>query len=82
MQPVANAFSLNPGVVYPPDDWAFVGFKEGYETGLKVMIWLLQRVDGRWFTLIGMIHDQTQEINGPGLKTLMDAAVTLLAKED
>jgi len=82
MQPVANAFSLNPGVVYPPDDWAYVGFKEGYETGLKVMIWLLQRVDGRWFTLIGMIHDQTQEINGPGLKTLMDAAVTLLAKAD
>ncbi len=82
MQPVANAFSLNPGVVYPPDDWTFVGFKEGYETGLKVMIWLLQRVDGRWFTLIGMIHDETQEINGSGLKTLMDAAVTLLAKAD
>ena len=29
-----------------------------------------------------MIHDQTQEINGPGLKILMDAAVTLLAKEN
>jgi len=49
---------------------------------LKVLIWLLQRTDGRWFTLIGMVHDQTQEINGPGLKTLMDAAVTLLAKAD
>lgn len=82
MAPVANALSLNPGVPYPPDDWAYVGFKEGYETGLKVMTWLLQRQDGRWFTLIGMIHDETKEIDGPQLKVLMDAAVTLLAKYD
>lgn len=82
MAPVANALSLNPGVPYPPDDWQYVGFKEGYETGLKAMSWLLQRRDGRWFTLIGIIHDERQEINGAGLKTLMDAAVTLLARRD
>ena len=46
------------------------------------MTWLLQRQDGRWFTLIGMIHDETKEIDGPQLKVLMDAAVTLLAKYD
>jgi hypothetical protein len=80
--PVANALGLNPGVPFDPDDWAYVGFKEGYETGLKAMTWLLQRYDGRWFTLIGIIHDKKQEIDGAQLRDLMVAAAKLLAKHE
>jgi beta-lactamase class A len=77
---VANALSLSPGIPFDPEAWSFVGFKEGYETGLKVMNWLLQRKDGRWFVLVGLIHDLDEEINGPELHTLMTAAAALLAK--
>jgi hypothetical protein len=77
---VGNALSLFPGIVFDPADWSFVGFKEGYETGLKVMNWLLQRTDGRWFVLVGLIHDLEQEIDGEQLHLLMNAAAALLAK--
>lgn len=79
---VGNALSLFPGIVFDPADWSFVGFKEGYETGLKVMNWLLQRSDGRWFVLVGLIHDLEQEIDGDQLHSLMNAAAALLAKHD
>lgn len=79
---IGNALSLSPGMLFDPEDWSYVGFKEGYETGLKAMNWVLQRRDGRWFTLIGLIHDLKQEINGPKLHTLMAAAAGLLARHD
>jgi hypothetical protein len=79
---IGNALSFSPGMLFDPEDWSYVGFKEGYETGLKAMNWLLQRRDGRWFTLIGLIHDLKQEINGPKLHTLMAAAAGLLARHD
>jgi hypothetical protein len=78
--PVAQALGLNPGIPFDPEDWAYVGFKEGYETGLKAMTWLLRRHDGRWFTLIGIIHDKKQEIDGAQLRELMVAAAKLLAE--
>jgi len=80
--PVANALGLNPGIPFDPDDWSYIGFKEGYETGLKAMTWLLQRPDGRWFTLIGIIHDKKQEIDGATLRELMTAAAKLLARHE
>lgn len=78
--PVGNALSYNNGICFDPADWSFVGFKEGYETGLKVLTWLLQRRDGRWFGLTGYVHDLTDEINGEALKEMMMASAALLAK--
>lgn len=77
--PVGNAFSYNPGIVFDPTAWSYVGFKEGYETGLKAMTWLLQRRDGRWFTLIGIVHDLEEEIDGAALREMMVASAALLA---
>lgn len=80
--PVGNALGYNNGICFDPSAWAFVGFKEGYETGLKVMTWLLQRRDGRWFALTGYVHDLEQEINGEALKEMMTASAALLAKHE
>ena len=80
--PVANALSYNNGMCFDPDSWSFVGFKEGYETGLKVMTWLLQRRDGRWFGLTGYVHDLGDEINGEALKEMMCASAALLATHE
>ena len=81
-EPVANALSYNNGMCFDPDAWSFVGFKEGYETGLKVMTWLLQRRDGRWFALTGYVHDLTTEIDGAALKEVLAAAAELLASHE
>lgn len=80
LAPVAGALSLEPGIVFDPAAWTFVGHKSGYETGVKSNVWLLQRSDGRWFVLAGIINDPGKEINGSALADLMIAAAALLAK--
>jgi hypothetical protein len=80
LAPVAGALSLEPGIVFDPAIWTYVGHKSGYETGVKSNVWLLQRSDGRWFVLAGIINDPRKEINGAGLADLMVAATALLAK--
>lgn len=80
--PIHDALSLNPGIPFDARTWAYVGYKGGYETGVKSDVWLLQRGDGRWFTLAAIINDPTQEIDGYGLWQLMMPAVELLARHE
>ncbi|MGH2560628.1 MAG: serine hydrolase [Thermomicrobiales bacterium] len=80
LAPVYDALSLNPGVAWDAETWRYVGFKEGYETGVKSYAWLLQRADGRWFALTAIINDPKEEIEGFLLRQLMVTAVDLLAK--
>ncbi len=80
LAPVAGALSLEPGIVFDPAIWTYVGHKSGYETGVKSNAWLLERSDGRWFVLAGIINDPRKEINGAGFADLMVAAAALLAK--
>jgi hypothetical protein len=79
MAPVLDALSLNPGIPWDAGTWAYVGYKGGYETGVKSEVWLLQRADGRWFALTAVINDPEAEIDAPGLWSLARAAVDLLA---
>lgn len=79
MEPVLNALSLQPNIAFDPVDWRYVGYKGGYEAGVKSDVWLLQRADGRWFVLTGIINDPTAEINGFGMTDLMIAAAEMLA---
>lgn len=82
LAPIYDALSLNPGVPWDAATWRYVGFKEGYETGVKTYAWLLQRADGRWFALTAIINDPEEEIDGPLLRQLMVTAVDLLAKAE
>ncbi|MGE3797899.1 MAG: serine hydrolase [Thermomicrobiales bacterium] len=81
MEPVLNAMSLQPGITFDPEDWSYVGYKGGYEAGVKSDVWLLQRSDGRWFALVGVINDLSAEIDGYGMSDVMTAAASLLAIE-
>lgn len=76
---ILNALSLQPGMTFDPALWSYVGYKGGYEAGVKSDVWLLQRSDGRWFVLAGIINDPTSEIDGYGMADVMVAAATLLA---
>jgi hypothetical protein len=80
MSPIFDALSINPGVNFDATTWRYVGFKEGYETGVKSMVWLLQRADGRWFTLASIINDPNKEIDGQMLTRLMLTATNILAE--
>lgn len=81
MEPILNALSLQPGITFDPAAWSYVGYKGGYEAGVRSDVWLLQRADGRWFALAGIINDLTWEIDGFGMADLMVAAAELLTKE-
>lgn len=83
MEPVLNALSLNPEIVFDPVTWRYVGYKGGYETGVMSENFLLQRAsDGRWFAISAVIYDPTWEINGPGLRNLIVEAAEMLAYEE
>ena len=79
MQPVLNALSLEPEIVFDPTVWSYVGYKGGYETGVMSENFLLQRADGRWFAISAVIMDPNYEINGDGLRNLIATAVQNLA---
>jgi beta-lactamase class A len=75
-----DAFSIYEGISFDAKTWRYVGFKGGYETGVKSDVWLLERADGRWFVVSGIINDPKQEIDGAAMHQLLAAAVGLLAK--
>jgi hypothetical protein len=81
MQPVLNALSLEPEIVFDPTVWSYVGYKGGYETGVMSENFLLQRADGRWFAISAVIMDPNAEINGDGLRSLIVTAAQNLAYE-
>ena len=79
LRPIHDALSMNAGIAFDARTWAYVGYKAGYETGVKSNAWLLQSGDGRWFVLAALINDLQQEIDGIGLNQLVMPAVWLLA---
>lgn len=81
LAPVAAALSQNPGLPFDPAVWRYVGYKGGYETGVKSETWLLQRADGRWFAIAAVINDPTKEIDGFRLEQLMVGAARLLGSQ-
>jgi beta-lactamase class A len=80
LAPIHDTLSINPGIAFDARTWSYVGYKGGYETGVKSDVWLLQRRDGRWFVLAAIINDQTKEIDGIGLWQHIMPVVDLLAR--
>jgi beta-lactamase class A len=77
---VSDALSIYSGIDFDAATWIYVGFKGGYETGVKSDVWLLERNDGHWFVVSGIINDPKQEIDGVAMHELIAAAVGFLAK--
>ncbi len=63
-----------------PAAWPRVGFKGGAEPGVAAQFWLLQRADGRWYTM-GMAWNNTQEtVDEERLARLARAGIDILAR--
>ena len=82
LAPILDCLSLRPGIPFDAATWTYVGYKGGYETGVKSDVWLLQRNDGRWFAMTAIINDPKKEIDGQKLASLMVPAAGLLAKAE
>jgi hypothetical protein len=82
MEALALAESkMNYGLTFDETKWRFGAFKSGSEPGLISMVWLVQRADGKWFTLSLIANDPKQPVDQSTLNTYAAAAFKLLGQE-
>ena len=55
--------SINPGVAFDTTQWPYIGYKGGAEPGVLNTSWLLQRSDGRWFSIVITLNDDARLID-------------------
>lgn len=48
--------------------WSYIGFKGGSEPGVLSLSWLLQRADGRWFSIVAIANDSMRPIDENALR--------------
>ena len=80
LEPVADILSINPGLQLDPQTWTWIGFKGGSEPGVLSLNWLLERQDGRWFTLSVTLNDSTNLIDETAVLRIVGGAAQLLAE--
>lgn len=81
LAPLRDVLAINPGIELDSATWPYIGFKGGSEVGVLTVSWLLQRADGRWFTLnLGLNNtEQAIDIGDETLAiSLAEQALTLL----
>lgn len=73
--------SINPGVQFDRSRWSYIGYKGGSEPGVLNLSWLLQRADGRWFSVVVTLNDRTKAIDEHVAVQLAAGVVAILAEE-
>ncbi len=79
LEPVAEILSINPGLELDPATWTSVGFKGGSEPGVMNLNWIMERADGRVFTLSMTVNNSATLIDEMQMIRLASGAVNLLA---
>lgn len=79
MGALGAALRKNPGIPQDPAVWKSVGFKGGSEPGVMNLTFLLERTDGRWFTLSVGWNDADKPLEEPKLIELAQNGINLLA---
>jgi len=78
MEPLRAMLRINPGLQFDPDMWTSVAYKGGSEPGVLNMTWLLERKDGRWFTVSIGWNDAKKDVDVRKMAEMAGAAVGLL----
>jgi len=78
---VADIIRRNAGLSFDPRVWKSVGFKGGSEPGVMNGTWLLERADGRWYTLCVGWNNAKETIDNKLFIEVATNAVKLLAKD-
>lgn len=80
MEPLAMALRKSEGLSLDPAVWKSVAFKSGVEPGVLAMVWLLERADGKWFTMSLIGNDPKRAVNQTDLTAVAGAAVKLVGE--
>jgi hypothetical protein len=70
--------AINPGLKFSDEDWPYVGYKGGSETGVLNLTWLLQRKDGAWFALSAGWNDTAASLDEKRFFGLLQSLVDLV----
>ena len=75
---VLEILAASSGADLNPDIWPFVGYKGGNEAGVVSGAWLLERADGRVFTISAIMTDPDAVVDASQISTLTSAVADLL----
>lgn len=79
LEPISELLSINPGIQFDPAVWSWTGFKGGSEPGVMNLSWILERADGRVFTLSMTVNNSETLIDEMAMIRLAGGAANLLA---
>ena len=82
MEPLSRAIRINPGVPLDAAAWKSVAFKGGSEPGVLNLTFLMERADGRWFTLSAGWNNPEKAVEEARLIALVRAGVKILEKHE
>lgn len=79
MAQLGAALRKNPGLPQRSGVWKSVGFKGGSEPGVMNLTFLLERTDGRWFTLSAGWNDTMKPLEEIKLVEMAQRGIDMLA---
>jgi hypothetical protein len=79
LEPLRSILTLNPGVPFDDTVWNAVAFKGGSEVGVMALSWLLERIDGRTFTIACAVNNPESAIPENDIALAAAGAFALLA---
>lgn len=80
MTPLSEALRDNgAGLDLDPNVWKSAAWTSGFEPGVGAHAWLLERADGRWFTIAVVWNNASDQINEEQLLDLGKKGVALVA---
>ena len=75
---VREILATSSGADFDSAIWPIVGYKGGNEAGVASGVWLLERSDGRIFTISAIMNNQNAVIDASQIPILASAAADLL----
>ncbi|MBS1269825.1 MAG: hypothetical protein MAG794_00777 [Gammaproteobacteria bacterium] len=73
--------AVNPGLDFSTDDWSYIGFKGGSESGVLNMTFLLESADGRHFVLTAGQNNPEADVDPLSFSGVMKQTARLLAQQ-
>ena len=81
MKPLGEVLRGNPGLGLDVELWPTVIYKGGSEPGVNAGTWMMQRQDGRWFTMSVIWNDRSTSLNNEKFIQVVYKGVDILERE-
>lgn len=81
MEPLSKSLRSDPGMEINRKTWTSVAYKGGTEPGVLSHVWLLQRDDGRFYTMAVIWNNPERNLEDDRLMNLAKAGINLLEKD-